>query len=153
MDSSRLTVSASISFAPAVANSASASGSAGSSIAVTEKTGGLAPRRCGFAGAHPLMLTGNCWCGRGNEVGLGSFFSQGHDKIAEAALLEARYDNCELQLPWCPRQHPRPPQESPAPGTNLTKPERGHVVDLPPLGRGMTPAAEDCRMRLARCRA
>lgn len=43
MDSSRLTVSASISSARAAASSASISGSAGSSIAATGKTGGFAP--------------------------------------------------------------------------------------------------------------
>ena len=44
------------------------------------------------------MPTGTCWCGCGTEVGLGSFFSQGHDKIAEAALLAARYDNSVARL-------------------------------------------------------
>ncbi|WP_395297282.1 hypothetical protein ACF9IK_30490 [Kitasatospora hibisci] len=45
-----------------------------------------------------LMPTGTCWCGCGTEVGLGSFFSQGHDKIAEAALLAARYENSVARL-------------------------------------------------------
>lgn len=45
-----------------------------------------------------LMPTGTCWCGCGAEVGLGSFFAQGHDKIAEAALLAARYGNSVAQL-------------------------------------------------------
>jgi hypothetical protein len=45
-----------------------------------------------------LMPTGTCWCGCGTQVGLGSFFSQGHDKIAEAALLAARYDNSVARL-------------------------------------------------------
>jgi hypothetical protein len=44
------------------------------------------------------MPTGTCWCGCGTEVGLGSFFSVGHDKIAEAALLAARYDNSVARL-------------------------------------------------------
>ncbi|MFD3516421.1 hypothetical protein [Streptomyces sp. NPDC058657] len=47
MGSSRLTVSASISSARAAASSAKPSGSAGPSIAATEKPGGFAPRRAG----------------------------------------------------------------------------------------------------------
>lgn len=39
-----------------------------------------------------LLPTGTCWCGCGEEIGRGSFFAQGHDKKAEAALLAARYD-------------------------------------------------------------
>ncbi|MFI6526604.1 hypothetical protein [Streptomyces uncialis] len=63
MDSSRLTVSASISSARAAAGSARASGSTGSSIAVTGKTGGFAPRRAGPVGAaaptniHPHVVS------------------------------------------------------------------------------------------------
>ncbi|MFF9594401.1 hypothetical protein ACF1FX_35485 [Streptomyces sp. NPDC014646] len=63
MDSSRLTVSASISSARAAASSASNSGSAGSSIAATGKTGGFALRRAGPVGAgspasiHPHVVS------------------------------------------------------------------------------------------------
>ncbi|WP_218781450.1 hypothetical protein [Streptomyces griseiscabiei] len=63
MDSSRLTVSASISSARAAASSASTSGGAGSSIAATKKTGGFAPRRAGQVGAgspvsiHPHVVS------------------------------------------------------------------------------------------------
>jgi hypothetical protein len=63
MNSSRLTVSASISSARAAASSASASGSAGSSITATGKTGGFAPRRAGPVGAgspvsiHPHVVS------------------------------------------------------------------------------------------------
>jgi hypothetical protein len=63
MDSSRLTVSASISSARAAASSARASGSAGSSIAATGKTGSFAPRRAGPVGAgspasiHPHVVS------------------------------------------------------------------------------------------------
>jgi hypothetical protein len=63
MDSSRLTVSASISSARAAAHSASTSGSNGSSIAATGKTGGFAPRRAGPVGAaspasiHPHVVS------------------------------------------------------------------------------------------------
>jgi hypothetical protein len=39
-----------------------------------------------------LIPNGFCWCGCGKEVGLGKFFAQGHDKIAEAALMAARYE-------------------------------------------------------------
>lgn len=45
-----------------------------------------------------LLPTGTCWCGCGAEVGIGSFFAQGHDKIAEAALLVARYDGKVARL-------------------------------------------------------
>jgi len=38
-----------------------------------------------------LLPTGDCWCGCGTEVGLGSFFAPGHDKIAEAAVIHLKY--------------------------------------------------------------
>lgn len=40
-----------------------------------------------------LIPTGTCWCGCQAETKIGSFFLQGHDKIATAALTAARYDN------------------------------------------------------------
>lgn len=45
-----------------------------------------------------LIPTGTCWCGCGNETGIGSFFAQGHDKIAEAALVAAEYGGQVAQL-------------------------------------------------------
>lgn len=45
-----------------------------------------------------LIPTGNCWCGCGEPVGLGSFFARGHDKVAEAALLAAEYGGHVPQL-------------------------------------------------------
>lgn len=45
-----------------------------------------------------LLPTGNCWCGCGEEVALGAFFARGHDKVAEAALLAAKYDGSVAQL-------------------------------------------------------
>ena len=39
-----------------------------------------------------LLPNGFCWCGCGKEIGLGKFFAQGHDKVAEAALMAAEYD-------------------------------------------------------------
>ncbi|MFI8962038.1 hypothetical protein ACIGO8_07975 [Streptomyces sp. NPDC053493] len=39
-----------------------------------------------------LLPNGFCWCGCGREVGIGKFFAQGHDKMAEAALMAVRYD-------------------------------------------------------------
>lgn len=39
-----------------------------------------------------LIPTGNCWCGCGREVGLGKFFAQGHDKVAESALIALKYE-------------------------------------------------------------
>jgi hypothetical protein len=38
-----------------------------------------------------LLPTGECWCGCGSEVGLGSFFAQGHDKRAEGLLIKLHY--------------------------------------------------------------
>lgn len=37
------------------------------------------------------MPTGQCWCGCGTELGVGSFFAQGHDKTAESAVILTRY--------------------------------------------------------------
>ncbi|WP_328848951.1 hypothetical protein [Micromonospora zamorensis] len=45
-----------------------------------------------------LIPTGTCWCGCGKETGLGSFFAQGHDKIAEAALIAAEYGSQVAQI-------------------------------------------------------
>jgi len=44
-----------------------------------------------------LIPTGTCWCGCGAETSLGAFFAQGHDKIAEAALLAVDYDGSVAQ--------------------------------------------------------
>jgi hypothetical protein len=38
-----------------------------------------------------LIPTGDCWCGCGKEVGLGSFFAPGHDKIAESGVILSEY--------------------------------------------------------------
>ena len=45
-----------------------------------------------------ILPTGNCWCGCGTDVGIGSFFAPGQDKVAEAALLAARYENSDARL-------------------------------------------------------
>lgn len=45
-----------------------------------------------------LIPTGTCWCGCGKQVGIGSFFAPGHDKVAEGALLAARYGGSVAQL-------------------------------------------------------
>lgn len=45
-----------------------------------------------------LIPTGTCWCGCGKETSLGSFFAQGHDKIAEAALMATEYGGQVAQL-------------------------------------------------------
>ncbi len=34
-----------------------------------------------------LLPTGECWCGCGREVRIGSFFAPGHDKVAEAGVI------------------------------------------------------------------
>jgi hypothetical protein len=38
-----------------------------------------------------LLPTGQCWCGCGQQIGLGSFFAPGHDKIAESAVILSEY--------------------------------------------------------------
>lgn len=45
-----------------------------------------------------LIPTGSCWCGCGLQVGRGAFFAPGHDKVAEAALLAAKYGGEVAQL-------------------------------------------------------
>ena len=35
--------------------------------------------------------TGHCWCGCGEPVGRGAFFTPGHDKRAEAAVVKVEY--------------------------------------------------------------
>jgi hypothetical protein len=45
-----------------------------------------------------LIPTGNCWCGCGKDTAIGSFFSQGHDKVAEAALIALEYHGQVAQL-------------------------------------------------------
>jgi len=38
-----------------------------------------------------LIPTGDCWCGCGEETGVGAFFAPGHDKRAEAAVVKTVY--------------------------------------------------------------
>lgn len=45
-----------------------------------------------------LIPTGTCWCGCGEQVGIGAFFARGHDKVAEAALLAAKYGGSVAQM-------------------------------------------------------
>jgi hypothetical protein len=49
-------------------------------------------------GLPRLIPTGTCWCGCGEEAGIGAFFARGHDKIAEAALLATEYGGAVPQL-------------------------------------------------------
>jgi hypothetical protein len=42
--------------------------------------------------------TGFCYCGCGKEIGYGRHFAAGHDKIAEAALIAARYEGSVARL-------------------------------------------------------
>ena len=44
-----------------------------------------------MASSKRLLPTGECWCGRGAETAIGSFFVQGHDKAAETAVILAEY--------------------------------------------------------------
>ena len=48
-----------------------------------------------------LIPTGKCWCGCGKDVGLGKFFAAGHDKIAEAALMDPQVRR--VRRPTAPR--------------------------------------------------
>lgn len=45
-----------------------------------------------------LIPTGSCWCGCGTKTGIGSFFTRGHDKIAEAAFIAARHGGSVARL-------------------------------------------------------
>lgn len=45
-----------------------------------------------------LLPTGRCWCGCGTDTPNGSFFTRGHDKVAEAAFLALRYQGSVAQL-------------------------------------------------------
>lgn len=63
-----------------------------------------------------LLPTGNCWCGCRREVGLGKFFAQGHDKIAESALIALNYEG---SVPHFLHAHGYGPQRS----------VTGHAVD------------------------
>ncbi len=38
-----------------------------------------------------LMPTGSCWCGCGGTTRLGAFFLPGHDRAAEAAVIQTEY--------------------------------------------------------------
>lgn len=38
-----------------------------------------------------LLPTGECWCGCGVEIPIGSFFAAGHDKVAESAVILLEY--------------------------------------------------------------
>jgi len=48
--------------------------------------------------APRLIPTGTCWCGCGKDTAVGAFFSQGHDKLAEAALVALEYHGQVAQL-------------------------------------------------------
>ena len=40
-----------------------------------------------------LLATGECWCGCGNEATPGNFWSPGHDKRAESAVINIEYES------------------------------------------------------------
>jgi len=44
------------------------------------------------------LPAGSCWCGCGADVGRRAFFARGHDKVAEGALLAAKYGGEVAQL-------------------------------------------------------
>jgi hypothetical protein len=41
--------------------------------------------------AGRLLPTGDCWCGCGQETTEGNFWMAGHDKFAEAAVINLKY--------------------------------------------------------------
>ena len=49
-------------------------------------------------GRPRLLPTGKCWCGCGNQTSARSYFCQGHDKLAEAALMRVEYHGEVAQL-------------------------------------------------------
>jgi hypothetical protein len=38
-----------------------------------------------------VLPTGHCWCGCVAETGIGAFFTPGHDKIGESAIIKVVY--------------------------------------------------------------
>ena len=45
-----------------------------------------------------LLRTGECWCECGSETAIGSFFSPGHDKTAESAVVSVEYEGVPVFL-------------------------------------------------------
>lgn len=45
-----------------------------------------------------LIPNGICWCGCEKQVGLGKFFAQGHDKVAEAAYMAVHHEASVARL-------------------------------------------------------
>lgn len=48
--------------------------------------------------SEQINSTGSCFCGCGADTGYGRYFAQGHDKLAEAALVAVRYDGSVVNL-------------------------------------------------------
>ena len=44
-----------------------------------------------MASKKRLHPTGECWCGCGNETGIGSVFKHGHDKLSESAVILTQF--------------------------------------------------------------
>ncbi|MGY3677221.1 hypothetical protein ACVWXU_000844 [Streptomyces sp. TE33382] len=60
-------------------------------------------------GAAGFGVKAPCWCGCGRETGLGKFFTQGHDKRAESALIALEYEG---SVPHFLHAHGYGPQHS-----------------------------------------
>jgi hypothetical protein len=45
-----------------------------------------------------LIPNGKCWCGCRKDANIGKFFAQGHDKVAEAALMAVQYEGSVPRL-------------------------------------------------------
>ncbi|MEV7441353.1 hypothetical protein AB0O22_09415 [Streptomyces sp. NPDC091204] len=56
-----------------------------------------------------LIPNGKCWCGCGKDANIGKFFAQGHDKVAEAALMAVQY---EASVPRLLAEHGYGPDNS-----------------------------------------
>lgn len=62
-----------------------------------------------MSAASSTNLNGTCWCGCKKPTDIGRDFIQGHDKIAEAALIAANFDGKAVNLL---RQHGYSPDNS-----------------------------------------
>jgi hypothetical protein len=52
----------------------------------------IQPRKVVKMATRPRLIpTGECWCGCGAETSIGAFFYRGHDKKAEAKVIELEY--------------------------------------------------------------
>jgi hypothetical protein len=48
--------------------------------------------------ASKPLPTGECWCGCGTPTSIGAYFTSGHDKRAEAAIVKVEYGDVPTLL-------------------------------------------------------